>query len=232
MTITAKYASTCTACSRPVTPGQQIEWAKGSRGVRHTSCGAARQPRGARATLSSALGLGRRRSARCEPGAGEIAVYRDSSPYVIGQTVLVDRTNWHTVTACGQYQISQYEDDCREGDTRYWAHVRRATETEAQTAQSARDARQVAKTDAKTAAKLLTTGTPQGRGWRQPASTVTIASEPAMGSLASKPYLVAAPDGTVYHICPLYDDDSVVLRLDLTIEQARETARRAGWSLR
>lgn len=38
MTITARYASTCTACQRPITPGQQIEWTKGSRAVRHTDC--------------------------------------------------------------------------------------------------------------------------------------------------------------------------------------------------
>lgn len=38
MTITARYASTCTACQQPVTPGQQIEWTQGSREVRHTDC--------------------------------------------------------------------------------------------------------------------------------------------------------------------------------------------------
>lgn len=38
MTITARYASTCTACGHVVTPGQQIEWTRGSRDVRHTDC--------------------------------------------------------------------------------------------------------------------------------------------------------------------------------------------------
>jgi hypothetical protein len=37
MTITAKYAATCSCCHNAVTPGQQIEWSKGSP-VRHTSC--------------------------------------------------------------------------------------------------------------------------------------------------------------------------------------------------
>ncbi|OFW37672.1 MAG: hypothetical protein A3J29_06265 [Acidobacteria bacterium RIFCSPLOWO2_12_FULL_67_14b] len=38
MTITAKYASTCTTCHQTITPGQQIEWERGSTAVRHTSC--------------------------------------------------------------------------------------------------------------------------------------------------------------------------------------------------
>lgn len=45
MTITAKYASTCHACHAPVTPGQAIEWERGSRVVRHADCTAeARAP--------------------------------------------------------------------------------------------------------------------------------------------------------------------------------------------
>lgn len=37
MTITARYASRCASCGGSVTPGQQVEWAKGSP-VRHTAC--------------------------------------------------------------------------------------------------------------------------------------------------------------------------------------------------
>ncbi len=40
MTITAKYAATCSACRRPILPGQRIEWSKGQP-VRHTTCGTA-----------------------------------------------------------------------------------------------------------------------------------------------------------------------------------------------
>lgn len=40
MTITAKYPSRCATCGGSVTPGQQIEWAKGQP-VRHTDCAAA-----------------------------------------------------------------------------------------------------------------------------------------------------------------------------------------------
>lgn len=39
MTIIAKYAATCTTCQAPITPGQQIEWAKGAP-VMHTRCAA------------------------------------------------------------------------------------------------------------------------------------------------------------------------------------------------
>lgn len=38
MTITARYASTCTACHRAITIGQQIEWERGRKAVRHTDC--------------------------------------------------------------------------------------------------------------------------------------------------------------------------------------------------
>ena len=38
MTITAKYPATCSCCRQAITPGQQIEWAKGSP-VKHAKCG-------------------------------------------------------------------------------------------------------------------------------------------------------------------------------------------------
>lgn len=40
MSITARYAATCTACQAPIRPGQQIEWSKGQP-ARHTSCASA-----------------------------------------------------------------------------------------------------------------------------------------------------------------------------------------------
>lgn len=43
MTITARYASTCSACHQTITPGQQIEWERGSKIVRHTRCETASQ---------------------------------------------------------------------------------------------------------------------------------------------------------------------------------------------
>ena len=41
MTITAKYAGTCTACHQPIAAGQQVEWERGVKGARHTHCAAA-----------------------------------------------------------------------------------------------------------------------------------------------------------------------------------------------
>lgn len=38
MTITARYASTCPTCSCAITPGQQVEWTRGS-AARHVDCG-------------------------------------------------------------------------------------------------------------------------------------------------------------------------------------------------
>lgn len=40
MTITARYASTCTACGLPIAVGSQIEWERGNKAVRHTDCAA------------------------------------------------------------------------------------------------------------------------------------------------------------------------------------------------
>lgn len=39
MTITAKYAATCSTCRQTISPGAKIEWIKGSP-VRHTTCAA------------------------------------------------------------------------------------------------------------------------------------------------------------------------------------------------
>lgn len=44
MTITAKFASPCSACGQTIQPGQQIEWERGSKIVRHTDCAAGTTP--------------------------------------------------------------------------------------------------------------------------------------------------------------------------------------------
>lgn len=38
MTITARYASTCSTCHQSIQPGQRIEWTRGDPTVRHMSC--------------------------------------------------------------------------------------------------------------------------------------------------------------------------------------------------
>lgn len=40
MSITAKYPGTCTKCSKPIVPGQAIEWRKGA-GSHHVDCSTA-----------------------------------------------------------------------------------------------------------------------------------------------------------------------------------------------
>jgi hypothetical protein len=38
MTISAKFAGTCTACGQPIAVGDSIEWQRGVKGSRHTAC--------------------------------------------------------------------------------------------------------------------------------------------------------------------------------------------------
>src|SRR4051794_2263575 len=37
MTIVSKYASFCTTCRQPITPGQRVNWMRGVKGVTHIS---------------------------------------------------------------------------------------------------------------------------------------------------------------------------------------------------
>jgi hypothetical protein len=43
MTITARYASTCPNCSRPIAVGSQVNWSRGRKAV-HVACGRASTP--------------------------------------------------------------------------------------------------------------------------------------------------------------------------------------------
>lgn len=85
MTITARYAATCTACQQPVTPGQQIEWTKGSREVHHADCGAATasQPAAPSASHDTV-------SPDRQP-IGAKATYRGRTVYVVAR---VRRSGW------------------------------------------------------------------------------------------------------------------------------------------
>lgn len=80
MTITARYAATCTACHRPVTPGQQIEWRKGSRDVRHTDCDAPVAPAGPGTTDQR-----EERPADAQP-IGAQATYQGRPVYAVART--------------------------------------------------------------------------------------------------------------------------------------------------
>ena len=75
-----------------------------------------------------------------EPAAGEQLIFRDGrDSYDNGETIHAVKISggggpdghYWTVVACGSHRISQYEDDCREGEWRSTAIVRAATEAEA-----------------------------------------------------------------------------------------------------
>jgi len=93
MTITAKFASRCASCGQTVTPGQQIEWTKGSP-VRHTTCGASTS---AQATQSA-------RPARRSLTNGDIYTARNGEPKVFGCSACSrgDRM-------CKQCQFDEYD---------------------------------------------------------------------------------------------------------------------------
>lgn len=75
MTITARYAATCSACHQPVTPGQQIEWERGAKTVRHTNCSA---PAATEAPK-------RDRDAKSQP-IGAKGTYQGRPVYVVART--------------------------------------------------------------------------------------------------------------------------------------------------
>lgn len=52
MTITAKYPSTCPDCDQAITPGQKVEWERGSK-ARHASCAGTAPDRGSAPAASS-----------------------------------------------------------------------------------------------------------------------------------------------------------------------------------
>jgi len=52
MTITAKYPGRCSVCGGPVSPGQQVEWSKADKTVRHLNCDTAVAPTPEAAALS------------------------------------------------------------------------------------------------------------------------------------------------------------------------------------
>jgi hypothetical protein len=55
MTITARYASQCSTCHQTIQPGQQIEWTRGVKVVRHTSCDTATTTATAAAPIDSTV---------------------------------------------------------------------------------------------------------------------------------------------------------------------------------
>lgn len=59
MTITAKFASTCPCCNRPIVPGAKVEWTKGTK-ARHVLCVIAAGTTGAASPLAQRPAMTRR----------------------------------------------------------------------------------------------------------------------------------------------------------------------------
>lgn len=74
MTITARYAATCSACQQPIIPGQQIEWERGRKDVRHTDCSA-----------TTTAPAAETRDAKSQP-IGAKGTYQGRPVYVVART--------------------------------------------------------------------------------------------------------------------------------------------------
>ena len=68
MVITAKFASTCPKCSKPIAIGSKVEWAKGEK-AKHVDCGAA-APSAGPSVVSTAGGKCSKCGGACKPGFG------------------------------------------------------------------------------------------------------------------------------------------------------------------
>ena len=236
MTITAKYASTCTVCHRHIAPGEKIEWQKGVTGVTHTSCGGhttACRPSAPRPSAS--------RPARLRaPQAGQQQISRDTDSYEVGVIIHAscipggggtDGCYW-TVVATGSHRISEGEDDTREGERRYDAIVRPATDDEAAACATRRAAAAQRKTRSTEIAALLRAsrliGPVDARLQSRPAGSVVIWQD--VRSAGSETWL-QAPDGSIWYSQSSYDDGPAVWATTATadlISEAKGLGLRAG----
>lgn len=173
------------------------------------------------------------------PREGEQIVQRDSSPYKIGKTIHATRVSggggpdghYFTVVAASSHRISEFENDTREGETIYDAIVRPASDEQARATAGKIKVATKAKMSREAALRALTTGEGQGREWRMPAGSQVIARDPGrFGSMASFPFMVSDPEGGVYHIRPVYDDNPTVTKLPMSLDDALKTAKAAGWT--
>lgn len=233
MTITARYAGRCTTCGQAITPGQQIEWARGA--SRHTTCPTtttappAQRRRPATRRVSSARPAARRRALE----AGERQIYRDSREYEVGDVVRIHgQETWLTVVACGSYRISEGEDDTRVGERRYWAHARPATADEAAAAQARQEAREAREARAREVAQQLRAsriiGEIDPRLARLPADAVKVWGD---SRLAGSETWYETPDGVIWYCASAYDDGPAVWQTTATralLDEAQALALRAG----
>ena len=156
--------------------------------------------------------------------AGEQTISRDSSEYTVGQVVHMRRDgSYWTVVAESSHRISDVEDDTREGERRYDAIVRPATEDERETRAAeiaASTARQIRAAELETALRASRmVGSTDARAMHVPAeSTVIWADRRGAGSEC----WYQAPDGTVWYCRSSYDDMPATWQTTATVAQITE----------
>lgn len=199
-----------------------------------------------------------KKSSRSEPPAGpRVSRAQGKDPFEVGATIAAILTSEEIAAAEARQGLSAVEvpgapspggrrrvacmvewetsltsHEVEELDA--WSHqhtavVRLATPEEAAALVEAREREQTKGEAAKTLRAAL--GEAQGYDWRAPEGTVTVARDYRPGTMASLPYLVATPEGQVYHVEPIYDDSPIVKLVHMSREDAVETARSAGWQV-
>ena len=191
-TITAKYASTCSACHGAIAVGTKIEWTKGQP-ARHVECPARR---------TTPTEVCRTTPARV-PAAGEQEIHRYSSAFETGATIHAPKVSgagggsdghcW-TVVSASSHRVTEAEDDTREGERIYTAIVRPATAAEATPVESRLAAREA------TAALVRDLGRAAGErvSVRMP-ETATVLVPVDRSKLCETGERVAIVDGAILH---------------------------------
>ena len=168
-----------------------------------------------------------------DPVAGEKMIHRDGrGEYAVGETMHAKRIPggggpdgcYWTVVAANSHQISQYEDDCREGEWLSDAIVRPATEGEWQPVAARIAAAGAAKAAKEAALLVLTTGENIGRDDPAGKHLRTMAYETGLSASSIVEY-----ESGIYHIRPVYDDSPVATRLSAMRDEIEAAITVAGW---
>ena len=170
---------------------------------------------------------------------GEKMIQRNGRDgYVVGETIHAAKIpggggpdgHYWTVVACGVHRISQYEDDCREGEWSSDAIVRAATDAEAQPVAERIAAADAAKTAKAAATVVLTTGTGIGRETPAGKYIGVIGREPSRPSSYASTDSIVEYESGIYHVSPVYDDNPRTTRLSASREEIVAAIVAAGWN--
>lgn len=134
-----------------------------------------------------------------------------------------------TVVACGEHRISQFEDDCREGEWMSDAIVRPATDAEWQPVAARIEAAAKAKAEKDAAIIALTAGECIGRDDPAGKRIRTMATETGCRSALSAASIIEYDSG-IYHVRPVHDDSPCSTRLSASREQIEAAILASGWA--